>query len=56
MERIVHKSLSFEDAKEWDIEQSVAMSPEERLTAAKELRDRFYPPDAPDVRACHPRS
>ena len=56
MERIVHKSMSFEEAKEWDLEQAILMSPEDRLAAAKVLRDRFYPPDSPDVRACHPRS
>ncbi len=56
MERIVHKSMSFEEAREWDIEQAISMSPEERLAAAKVLRDRFYPSDAPDVRACHPRT
>jgi hypothetical protein len=56
MERIVHKSTSFAEAQEWDIRQAIAMSPEERLAAAKVLRDRFYPPDSPDVRACHLRS
>lgn len=56
MERIVHKSMSFEEAKEWDIEQALLMSPDERLAAAKVLRDRFYSPDSPDVRACHNRS
>jgi hypothetical protein len=56
MERIVHKSKSFKEAQDWDIEQAVAMTPEERLAAAKVLRDRFYPPDSPDVRACHPRN
>ena len=56
MERIVHKAMSFEEAQEWDIQQVVQMSPEERMAAAKVLRDRFYPPDSPDVRACQPRS
>jgi len=56
MERIVHKSTSFEEAQEWDIQQALEMSPEERLAAAKVLRDRFYSTDSPDVRACHPRS
>lgn len=50
MERIVHISRSFEEAEEWDILQSIMMTPEERLEAAKELRDRVYGKDRPDVR------
>jgi hypothetical protein len=53
MERVVHISKSFEEADEWDIQQQLAMTPEQRLQAAKELRDRFYPADAKDIRACH---
>ena len=40
-------------AAEWDIEQHVRMSPQERMRAARALKDRVYPPDAEDVRACH---
>ena len=50
MERIVHKSTSFEEAKEWDIRQQLAMTPEERLNAAKELQRRVYGPNPIDVR------
>ena len=53
MERIVHKSYDFESAAEWDIEQQVRMSPQERMRAARILKDRAYPSDAKDVRACH---
>ncbi len=53
MERIVHKSFDFKSAMEWDIEQHVRMSPQERMRAARALKDRVYPPDAEDVRACH---
>jgi hypothetical protein len=53
MERVVHKAKSFKEAEDWDIEQQVAMTPEQRLRAAKELRDRVYPATAKDVRACH---
>ena len=53
MERVVHKANGFKDAEEWDIQQRVAMTPGQRLRAAKELRDRVYPGDSKDVRECH---
>ena len=53
MERVVHKSRSHEDAAEWDIEQHVSMSPQERLRAARELKERAFPPDTKDVREWH---
>lgn len=53
MERVVHKSRDFAAAEEWDIEQHVRMSPEERLRAARLLKDRAFPADARDVRECH---
>lgn len=53
MERIVHKARSFEEADRWDVEQQVSMSAEERLRAARILKDRAFPSDAKDVRACH---
>jgi hypothetical protein len=37
MERIVHIAKSFEKAEEWDIQQNVSMTPDERLAAAREL-------------------
>lgn len=53
MERLGHKSRDFAAAARWDIEQHVRMSPEERLRAARILKDRVYPADARDVRECH---
>jgi hypothetical protein len=53
MKRIVHKSTSHEEATGWDVEQQVSMTPQERLAAARTLKDRVYPPDARDVRAGH---
>ena len=53
MERVIHKAKSFKEADEWDIQQQIAMTPEQRLRAAKELRDRVYPANPKDVRACH---
>ena len=55
MERVVHRALSHDQARAWDIEQHVSMTPEERLRAARVLKDRAYPHDSKDVRECHPR-
>ena len=53
MERVVHKSSGHDGARLWDIEQHTSMTAEERLRAARELKDRAFSPDAKDVRACH---
>lgn len=53
MERVVNKATSHEEARRWDVEQQVAMTPEQRLRAARELKNRTFPADAKDVRACH---
>lgn len=56
MERIVHKSRDFADADQWDAQQQLSMTPQERMRAARELKFRIYPKDAPDVRQCHPNA
>ncbi len=53
MERVVHISRSFEEAEQWDIEQSLALSPDQRLEAARVLRERVFGKDQPDIRAYH---
>lgn len=53
MERIVNKSRGHGEAANWDIEQHLRMTPQERLRVARTLKDRAFPPDAKDVRACH---
>ena len=53
MERVVHKSSSHEEARRWDVKQHTEMTPEERLRAARVLKDRAFPPDAKDVREWH---
>jgi hypothetical protein len=50
MERIVRKSQGFEQADRWDVEQQTSMTPEERQEVARELRERAYGKDVPDVR------
>jgi hypothetical protein len=56
MERVVHVARSFDEARAADIEQHLALSPEERQRAAKELRDRVFGTDRPDVREAQRRS
>ena len=53
MERVVHKASSHEAARRWDVRQQAAMTPEERLRAARALKERAYPDDAEDVREWH---
>ena len=55
MDRVVHKARDHDEARAWDIEQSTSMTPEQRLRAARVLKDRAYPSDSKDVRECHPR-
>jgi hypothetical protein len=50
MERIVRVARDFDEARRWDVEQHVTMTPHERQRAAKELRDRVYGTACPDVR------
>lgn len=50
--RIVHKAIGFDAAARWDHEQHLQMSPQERQRAARVLKDRAYPANAPDVREC----
>lgn len=52
MARVVHKATDFEDAARWDREQHWKMSPQERQRAARTLKRRAFPADAPDVRVC----
>lgn len=52
-ERVAHKASSHEEARRWDVAQNRAMTPEERMRAARVLRDRVFPADAKDVRAWH---
>jgi hypothetical protein len=42
MERIVHIAKSFEEAEEWDFQQNISMTPEERLDILQRLREEYY--------------
>ncbi|MFN0182125.1 MAG: hypothetical protein ACKVZ0_25250 [Gemmatimonadales bacterium] len=53
MKPIVHRATNHADARAWDIEQHVSMSPEERQAVARTLKRRAFPTGAKDVRECH---
>ena len=53
MDRIVKKSRTFAEAEAWDKQQYQAMSPAERMRAARQLKNRLFPGTRPDVRECH---
>lgn len=50
MKRIFNKAKDYEGAEEWDIQQQVKMSPEERQLISKELKKKAYGNNSPDVR------
>jgi hypothetical protein len=53
IERLVHVSHSHREAHEWDVEQQIRMTPEQRQRIARELRRRVYGANRPDVRAAY---
>jgi hypothetical protein len=53
MKRVANKASGHSEARAWDVEQHTAMTPTERLRAARILKDRAYPSDSKDVRECH---
>ena len=42
MERVVHISKSFEEAEEWEFQQNISMTPQERLDIMQRLREEYY--------------
>jgi len=50
MERIVNIAKNQKEARQWDIQQALKMTPEERQAAARILRERAYGTNVPDVR------
>ena len=50
MERVAIKTRSFDEAERWDREQSWRLTPDERLRILRELQERVYGKDPPDVR------
>ncbi len=50
IDRVVNIAKSHKEADEYDIQQQLAMTPEERFAVAAELKRRFYGEKNPDVR------
>ncbi len=55
MQRVVHKSKSFKEADENDVRQQLAMTPQDRVDAARALQRRVFG-RGKDIRACHKTS
>ena len=53
IEHIFNKAKSYKEAEEWDIQQQIKMSHEERQMVSKILRERIYGKDTLDVREAH---
>lgn len=53
MERVANKARSFREADEWEIQQHLSMTPQERMRAAKLLKERMFPGKNPDIREWH---
>jgi len=53
MERIVNKAGSHDEAHRWDVGQQQSMTPEERMRAARILKNRAFGSGNKDVRECH---
>ena len=56
MKRVVNKTHSFKDAEKWDIQQQINMTPQQRMEAAKQLKDRIWGKTTIDVREYHGRN
>lgn len=52
MERVVHIAKGHKEADQWDIEQHIRMTPDERMRIARILRERVYGKNTKDVREC----
>lgn len=51
MERIINIAKNKKEADEWDIQQQIKLTPEERQKIAKELKRRFYGDKDTDIRS-----
>ncbi|MBI3271765.1 MAG: hypothetical protein HYZ53_22430 [Planctomycetes bacterium] len=49
MEPVAHHLIGFAAAREWDIEQELSLTLEERLAIAEELKRRAFGESPPDV-------
>lgn len=49
LEPVAHHLIGFAAAREWDIEQELSLTLEERLAIAEELKRRAFGESPPDV-------
>ena len=42
MKRVAHMAKNFKEAEDWDIEQHINMTPQERMEVARILRERVF--------------
>lgn len=56
MKRISHTSNSFKEAQEWEIQQQIKMTPDQRFAAAKELRIRACGKNVPNLKDCYEKN
>ena len=55
IEKVIKKFNSFEEAHQYDIEQQVNMTSNERLDGLRILKERAYGNNVKDIRECHPK-
>lgn len=53
MEAVVNKAKTFAEADQWDVQQQVRITPNERMRIAKALKDRAFPKPHIDIREWH---
>ena len=52
----VHISRSHKEAEEYDIKQHIEMTPDERLAAAKKLKEKVCGKSPPDIREVYKKN
>jgi hypothetical protein len=53
IKRVVHISHSFAEAEQWEIQQELSMTPQQRLSAAKKMQQWTYGKKQKDIRDWH---
>ena len=53
IKNVVHISHSFAEAEQWEIQQEINMTAQQRMAAAKKLQEWVYGKKTKDVRAWH---
>ena len=53
MKRVFNKAKNQKEARDWDIKQQIAMTPEERFTILDKLQERVYGENRIDIKNAH---